>query len=701
VTLAGLATYFFWIEYLPPFTRVHVYSDIEGFHWPLLVSAFETIRHGHFPLWDPSIYCGMPFAGNIQAALFYPPTWLLFAANIFSRHVLFKSLEVWVFLHGWLAFCLCYVWLRGRNLPSMASVLGAMVFAYGGYMVSQNTHVGIVTGYCWTPLAWFGIDQAFRASSWRPMWKVAVASGLCFLAGYPPSFLAFVIATLVYAAARSWRCGLATVVAIAASLALASVELLPAAEASALKTFDPKYGPGIHDPLFYIHFAVPDWIGMRFGDPHLHLYLYLGVPVLFGAAWLVKLPDRSALAVLGACALFLTNPYDVISGLVSRSALLVQIFPMLSFVEPATLVFGFVAANGIDAFLRSGKPSMRLPSLRYRVFAFATATLLVFWSVYRLRIWPQPLVGWRSAFETSVMLVLFTAGLLVVRRGTVWMAVLLCAAVFIDYKVCGTSRPFSALPGDVEPYYPRGRFPGLDLHAYDTLREHREYRLAVDRIQPTDLRRYGLSSPQGFDPLLPNQFKVLIEQHKPFRTNRLFDIQPADTTLARLLGVRYFLTSAGDLFHGTLANGEYRLVGRRDMPVQVYEYVNAAPAWRWEGTGGASAVRWEPELREFEVDAGRSTGRFVLIEQFYPGWRVSIDAHPVPMERWNGAFQSVVVPPGSHVVRFEYRPSSVIFGLAMSSVSLSAFAAWLWLTRIRQRVAPASVRSTTVQRHRL
>ena len=108
------------------------------------------------------------------------------------------------------------------------------------------------------------------------------------------------------------------------------------------------------------------------------------------------------------------------------------------------------------------------------------------------------------------MLILFAVGLLVIRRGHVWMAVLLCAAVLVDYKVGGTSRPFSAMAGDVEPYYPRKMFRGLEPHAFDILREHRQYRLGVDRIHPTDLRRYGLSSPQGFDPLLPNQFKTLI-----------------------------------------------------------------------------------------------------------------------------------------------------------------------------------------------
>jgi hypothetical protein len=356
---------------------------------------------------------------------------------------------------------------------------------------------------------------------------------------------------------------------------------------------------------------------------------------------------------------------------------------MLSFVEPATLAFGLVAANGIDAFLQSGKPSIRQASLHRRAFAFATATLLVLWSIYRLRVWPDPVAGWRSVLETSVMLTLFAAALFVVRRGSVWMAVLLCASIGVDYKVCGTSRPFSTLPGDVEPYYPRRMFLGLDPHAYDILRENRQYRLAVDKIQPTDLRRYGLATPQGFDPLLPRQFKSLIEQYKPFRTNRLFEVQPTDTALVGLLGVRYFVTDPGGPLDAAVANGEYRPVGRRDSRIRVYEYVNAKPAWRWQGPGGATAVRWEPELREFALNSEETSGRFILIEQFYPGWRASIDGHPVPIERWNGAFQSVAVPPGSHAVRFQYRPASVVHGAAISSVSLLGFATWLWATRQR------------------
>lgn len=675
--LAAVATYLFWFEYLPPFKRVHLWSDIEGFHWPLMVAAFEALRHGRIPLWDPSIYCGIPFAGNIQSALFYPPSWLLFAANVCSKHVLFKTVEAWVFLHAWVAFFLCYLWLRGRRSSLAASLMGAAVFAFGGYMVSQNNHVGVVTGYAWTPLAWLGIDEALERRSWRPMWKLIAASALCFLAGYPASFAAFAIGTVVYAAARSWRSGVAAVAGIGASLAVAAVAALPAMEASRLKTFDPKYGPGLWDPQFYLQMAIPDWVGFRAGDPA--QYLYLGVPVLFGILWFWKRPDRAALAVLGVCALLVFNPYEVVSKLVAKSAFLVQVFPKLNMIEPATLAFALVAASGIDAFLAGKRP--RAAWAASRPFAWTAAVLLAAWSAYRLWIWPGTLAGWRSVAATAVMLALFAAGLLALRAGKAWVAILLCAAVFVDYKVSGTSRPFSAVEGDLEPFYPRNMFPGVDPAAYDAIKAHREYRLAVDWLHPTDLRRYGLTTPQGFDPLVPQRYKAWIERSRTFRTNRLFDLRPSDEKLLGLLGVRYFITRQGAPYEPEArAHPDFRLVGPKDSFFQVYEYLKASPPWRWEGAGAARAARWEPELREFRVDA-QSAGRFALVEEFYPGWRATVDGRAVPIEPWNDAFQAVAVPPGAHTVRFEYRPASVRAGALISVLSLLAMGFWLWKTR--------------------
>jgi len=76
-TVAALSlvfTYLFFLDYLPPFKRVHVPYDLHGFHYPLADYAFQSLRNGQFPEWDPALYCGITFVGNVQAALFYPPT---------------------------------------------------------------------------------------------------------------------------------------------------------------------------------------------------------------------------------------------------------------------------------------------------------------------------------------------------------------------------------------------------------------------------------------------------------------------------------------------------------------------------------------------------------------------------------------------------------------------------------------------------
>jgi uncharacterized membrane protein YfhO len=70
-----------------------------------------------------------------------------------------------------------------------------------------------------------------------------------------------------------------------------------------------------------------------------------------------------------------------------------------------------------------------------------------------------------------------------------------------------------------------------------------------------------------------------------------------------------------------------------------------------------------------------------LHEQFFPGWQATVDGKSVPIERWNGAFQSVSVAPGRHTVRFRYRSRALEVGAWISLFSLLALGAIFFFPR--------------------
>src|ERR1051326_2561052 len=291
--LALLATYAFFYEYLPPFKRVHIFSDIEGYHYPLQRYAFESLKQGRFPQWDPSIYCGISLVGNIQAAVLYPPAWLMYAASWGFDRIPFKMLEVFDFAHVWLAFLLCYVWLRYRRLGQLPVALGAAVFAFGGYMTSQMVHLGVVTGLAWAPLGFWGIDESTDRRDWRPLWKTAVASAMSFLAGYPASWLVICSVMLVYVLAgrNRWRTAAWVCAAVASSLVLAMAQFLTALEARWFMLPAEKYGGGVNGWQDLIVFFVPNWFDYNLRSRVAYppaIYLYFGLPALFAILWALR-----------------------------------------------------------------------------------------------------------------------------------------------------------------------------------------------------------------------------------------------------------------------------------------------------------------------------------------------------------------------------------------------------------------------------
>ncbi len=119
------------------------------------------------------------------------------------------------------------------------------------------------------------------------------------------------------------------------------------------------------------------------------------------------------------------------------------------------------------------------------------------------------------------------------------------------------------------------------------------------------------------------------------------------------------------------------------------EVVLDRPAPAPEGVSGAPSSRPDAAIvgegnNEVVVRASTAAGGgyLVLLDSFDPHWRVTVDGRPATLLRADVLFRAVRLAPGTHEVRFVYRPVPLYAGLALSAATcLALLAASLWRGR--------------------
>ncbi|HOA23521.1 MAG TPA: YfhO family protein [Aggregatilineales bacterium] len=101
--------------------------------------------------------------------------------------------------------------------------------------------------------------------------------------------------------------------------------------------------------------------------------------------------------------------------------------------------------------------------------------------------------------------------------------------------------------------------------------------------------------------------------------------------------------------------------------------------------GRATIHRYEPERIELAVDVEVERAYLILTDQWYPGWRITVDGESADVLRANGLFRAVPVTRGRHTVVFTYHSRPLAVGAAVSAATSLGIAAALVLTRLRQR----------------
>lgn len=312
------------------------WSDLTYLHHGWRAAPAMLVAAGRAPLWEPSLYFGMPMAGSMQGGLFYPPTIFFYLFGFATATALFQA------FHLFAAGFLCALWLRDCRLTWGAALGGALLFAFGGVMIARLPFLNHLATLAWAP----ALGLFFR----RPA-ALAVTLALMVLAGYPTfipgcAVAVWLVACVTRSARWSWL-GAAGDWAKAGILSglLSAVQLLPGIELALHSRR--SSGVGLAEALTW-GFTPRDllqWIGpLAVGMARFHpavdwtMCVYLGaagfLAVACGACVLPR-PKSAALAVFLVVVVLATlgasNPV---------SAALWNHFPPLKFVRyPGNLAY--------------------------------------------------------------------------------------------------------------------------------------------------------------------------------------------------------------------------------------------------------------------------------------------------------------------------------------------------------------------------
>jgi hypothetical protein len=689
--------------------------------------AFDELKQGRLPLWLPCINSGYPYQADPQSALFYPPALLNLELNVAAGASQFSigALEMEAALHILLAAVFLYGFLRGEVRGRSSAVLGALVFAFGGYLTGYPIlQLAILESVTWLPLALWAARRLAARGDARSLVVLAIALALSVLAGHPQTYtFVFYAVTLyfVYRARREkirWnRLLIRLAGAIGLALMLSAIQLLPTLEylrlSSRAELSFAQSATGL--PLSDLLQIFAANVVSHFNP------LYIGWLPLACAALAITTPRKNTDALLWTL-------IALAGGLISFGGHL-TLFDGVYWLLPGYSLFrdqernallfslaaSILAAYGADIWLHSLSRRIRgIVRTQTRWLLLAVSGLLIILVVTAYSNWR----GANSAIDRVLanhlalaLLAAFATWLMwhaarrsgrFVRSGYAPIALLLIAAIdlvtanrSINWTPIGD--PFSAQPSIVA--IQSASTPG------EIFRVHNEQRLPGHSLCMGGLNEVG-----GITP-------IVIEAY-----DRFIKSVPREVRWS-LLNVHYLVTYRSELLdrldqlidatllaqQGEGKDAIYTYQLKQDHPrAWVVHEVEVKPdrsaifaalaapdfdpqrvAYTMEPVstepGGGDQVQViSIEPSRLVVDAAlNSPGLLVLSEVNYPGWQAAVNGQPVNLIEVDGLLRGLPLPAGLSRVELVYQPAALMIGAVLTTVGMLACGLLIMLARRR------------------
>jgi len=722
------------------------FSDIHHQHAPNLVFLAQTLADtGELPRWNPQDFGGIPTIGDPQAGVYNPVYWILLLHP--TVHA-FGLMIVGYALIGVIGFVL---YARRLGCSSAAAAAGATVFTLGGKVLLHLVLPGhtIIAPFFLVPLLLWSIDRATARPGATRIAATAVLAAVVAVSLHPQILLhtALVLTVAGIATARHApdppRALGALVVASLLACGLSAVHILPVgALAGEFSRTHPEFydaqGWNVRNPEAYAHPL--ELIAGTAQSWEAHFYfggITLWLVCLGTFGWPRGSARRPLVWLYGTLGLVLLlyglGPEGGIHPLLADLPWFVRFRIPARALVALSLPVAILAMLGVDALLTAPRQRVRIVGITGaalaggllvlgdappRCFAMlGTAAVGVILVVYATGTRPAagPSIAPHAPHPAQLAGIWLLLGALTIDTGAVitpWVAT-------APETTIGRPPAGVRLPDDIDE--------GIRVAeiARDT---------AMPGLPPLAVRRLGLETLAGFNPLVPWRFVLFASYasgyaHEVFNTwdvaVPLFYTRPA---LYDLLGVthvlhapadegapwrwqrrdhalpRAFLVPAPIVVPEGVDGADDRFVRRELDALATLEQTDPRRAVLLHGPEAARtlaqlgitpATPLEPfrpvpvvDRSPHRVKLAAHTERPAILvwnTPFFRGWRAWDHGDAVPVLRANVLLQAIALPPGEHDLVLEFSPTSWRIGwwisVAAACVTLAMVLAGFWHRR--------------------
>ncbi|HTY13490.1 MAG TPA: YfhO family protein [Candidatus Omnitrophota bacterium] len=693
---------------------IFCFMDLSYYFYPYRHFMVESVRHLQFPFWNRFIYFGFPFFATLQHGLFYPLSFLYFIMPFDLGFNLF------LIVHYPLAAANMFMYLSRRGCSFWGKTVGAVTFAFSGYLLSVLFMPTSLAAVAWFPLALLFFEK-LMAGEKRSFLYLSLVLLMLFLGGEPTVLYITLAILAIHALTHEGGIKKTLFVAAAAlvTAGLAAFQLFPFIELAlnsvrvgGLSYFEatqwsvsPQRVIEFIVPFFYHMTSVP-WASLLWLKS-----LYLGIiPILLLPAASYA-PDRRTKwflvsVLLAGLVLAMGKNTPVYYVLFNFLPGFSSIRYPAKFLFLTTFAISALAAMGWDVIFQGDQ---RIKRYHFGVLSAGALLVLssvlglmspqIFYSIARPLYSEEIKAGFGNLTLAMNMRNIANCGIsgfFLLGAGLVlWLArrekkimLVLVPLMLWDLSLTNYGLNFS-----VPDKWFHITSPNLELISNDrsvfrvlaspdlvkrelkeTADETVNYLPAQvsirDRLPVNQNMNYGIECCQGYESVHGADAEKLL--------SRIYSLDRAASLRAlNGLNIKYIVAAY------PMGAPGYRLVSRRPEYIRggeilLYRNQNVLPRGYEVASFEVIADREKLLDRMFsgkfdpartvllESSPGPCDRLFYLSDAFYPGWKAYVDGREAPLLRANFMFRAVPLPPGPHRVDFKYDPRSFKLGLLVS-----------------------------------